>query len=405
MATVAASFQSSLRDTEQAVRTALTEALPAFQGVVPQFGFILASCRHSLAKVLAAARSVLPDTEFIAAWGVNGFTQAAAVPDGLVGMMFASPDLMHVTSVGTRVSDDTLGAAKALVRDFAPSEERGKKQGLFKSATLMFVDGLSPARETLIDEVRKGCRPFQPIVGAAVTDDGSFQYCQVGTSRGGVMRDSAALFHVFSKQGFSIGVAHNHTPTTPPMMVTKASGVVLHTLDGRPALEVYREHAAERGVVLTEENLRPYLIQHPLGLYFFDSLTRLRSSFAALPDGSLICGGNIPEGTKVCIMGSSKDELIAAAGCRDCQGRARGARGGCHGLQLLWPQPDPEGPSGRGNPSRAQGLPVHAYGGLLELRRDRALQGHAGRLPQQHGGRRRRPRVKFLLSSAGAGAP
>lgn len=314
MGTVVASFQSSLRDTEQAVKTALIEVLPAFSKASPQFGFILSSSRHALGKVLSAARSVLPETEFIVSWGVNGFTEACAVQDGIVGMLFASPDLLHTTSVANRVSEDPAGAAKALVRNFAQAEERGRRQGLSKSTTLMFVDGLSAARESLIDEVRKGCRPFQPIVGAAVTDDGSFQYCQIGTSRGGVTRDSAALFHLFSRQGFSIGVAHNHKPMTPAMVVSKASGVVLHTIEGQPALEVYQKHAAERGVVLNNENLRAYLIQYPLGLYFFDDLTRLRTAFAALPDGSLICGGNIPEGTKVCIMGASKNELVAAAG-------------------------------------------------------------------------------------------
>lgn len=296
------------------MRAALTEVLPTFSGASPQFGFILAASRHPLAKVLSVARSVLPETEFIVSWAVNGFTQAAVPQDGIVGMLFASPDMMHVTSVASRISDDIPSAAKALVRDFALGEEKGKKQGLSKSATLMFVDGLSASREGLIDEVRKGCRPFQPIVGAAVTDDGSFQYCQIGTTKSGVMRDSAALFHVFSKQGFSIGVSHNHKPTTSPMVATKVSGVVLNTIDGTPALEVYRRHAAERGIVLTEENLRPYLIQYPLGLYFFDDLTRLRTAFAALPDGSLICGGNIPEGAKVCILGASKSDLIAAAG-------------------------------------------------------------------------------------------
>lgn len=314
MATRIASFQSSSSNTEEAVKSGLASALPSLGGQTPQFGVILASYQHPLNKVLAAAKTLLPETEFVTAWAINGFTERMGGANGIVGMLFSSDEFLHLMNFATRVSKDVQGAAKALVKDFAEWEENSKKQRLAKATTMLFIDGLSSTREQLIDNVRKGTRPYQPIVGGATTDDGKFAFCHVGTSKSGVAQDGAAAIHIFSKKNWSIGVDHGHTPTTEPMTATKSSGVQLHEIDGRPALEVYRAHAAKRDIsIASEEALRTYLIQYPVGLFFYENLTRIRSPFGATPDGSLICGGTIPQGGKICILGATTAELIQAA--------------------------------------------------------------------------------------------
>ena len=51
-----------------------------------------------------------------------------------------------------------------------------------------------------------------------------------------------------SRSPWGVGVDHGLKATTRPMRVTGATRNVVHTLDGRPAFEVYREYAASKGV-------------------------------------------------------------------------------------------------------------------------------------------------------------
>src|SRR2546427_1648390 len=107
------------------------------------------------------------------------------------------------------------------------------------STTVLRVDGLNGAGETLVTEVLKGARSFQQVVGGAAGDDGAFQATYVG-GRGRVAKDSAAALHAFSKKPWGVGVDHGLQPTTARMRVTRATHNVGHQLDGPPALQVYQ---------------------------------------------------------------------------------------------------------------------------------------------------------------------
>jgi len=126
--------------------------------------------------------------------------------------------------------------------------------------------------------------------------------------------DGAAALHVFTARPWGVGVDHGLRPTTDRMRVTRAAKNVVHELDGRPAFDVYREHAAKRGVTLRPESAGSYLIGNELGIYLFDRLHRARAPLSVGPDGSLTCAGEIPEGAGVCILDGEPDSMVAAAG-------------------------------------------------------------------------------------------
>ncbi len=97
------------------------------------------------------------------------------------------------------------------------------------------------------------------------------------------------------------------------MVVTRAEGNVVYELDGRPAFEVYRQHARQRGIELTVDNAGPYLIGNELGLFFFDRVDKARAPLAVGEDGSLTCAADVPAASTVCILDGEPGKMIAAA--------------------------------------------------------------------------------------------
>jgi hypothetical protein len=134
--------------------------------------------------------------------------------------------------------------------------------------------------------------------------------------------------HVFSRQGWGVGVDHGLRPSSARMAVTRARGNVVYELDGKPAFEVYRAYARERGVELTPANAGPFLVNNELGVYFLQQLQRARAPLAVGSRGELTCAAGIEEGSTVTILDGEPDGLVAAArrAAEEAQTNLRGAR-------------------------------------------------------------------------------
>ncbi len=118
---------------------------------------------------------------------------------------------------------------------------------------------------------------------------------------------------MLSEKPWGVGVGHGLRPTTKPMRVTKAEDNVVLQVNGAPAFDIYRTHAAQRGVKLTPANASPYMIANELGIHFFDRVTRARAPLSVGEDGSLNCAAAIPEGAMVSILDGDPESMVAAA--------------------------------------------------------------------------------------------
>jgi hypothetical protein len=113
------------------------------------------------------------------------------------------------------------------------------------------------------------------------------------------------------------------------MTVTKARGAVLVELDRRPAFEVYREHAAARGVELTPQAAGPFLIANELGVLVLGQLHHARAPVGVGPGGELQLVAQLDVGAQVCILEAQPDAMVAAA-----QRAAEQAREGLGGAEV-----------------------------------------------------------------------
>jgi hypothetical protein len=333
MPTQAATGFSTNADTAFAVDESLKMASRSLNGRTPSLGIVFASPRHDIGAALTLAQRVVPAATFVGCTTAGEITEQGLTHGGLAVMLLSSADMMLDLKTAKGVKASPRQAAAELGRDFAETASKASDKGLSASSTVLLVDGLNGAGEELVSELLGATRRFQQVVGGAAGDDGAFQATRVGHAQSATT-DAAVALHVFSARPWGIGVDHGLRPTTDRMRVTRAAKNVVHEIDGRPAFEVYKDHAAKRGMQLAPESAGSFLIGNELGIYFFDRLHRARAPLSVGTDGSLTCAGEIPQGASVCILDGEPDSMVAAAG-RAAQ-EARKSLGGEAAAVLLF---------------------------------------------------------------------
>jgi methyl-accepting chemotaxis protein len=312
MSTVAGSGRSLAPEARRAATEAVRSALGPLGGARPTFGLIFASPKHDLTAALAAAEEAAPGAAFFGCSTAGEITERGLTRGHLAALVVASDETEVQLASVSAVKADPVAAARALCRGFAPAAKAAASRGLTASTTVLLVDGLNGAGESLVAEVLKATRPLQQVVGGAAGDDGAFQGTYVG-GHGKAATDAATALHAFSRKPWGVGVDHGLQPTTDRMRVTRASRNVVQHIDDRPAFDVYKEYAARRGVELNASNAGPFLIGNELGIYVFDEIKKVRAPLSVGADGSLTCAAEIPEGAHVSILDGQPARMIEAA--------------------------------------------------------------------------------------------
>jgi len=311
MGNLVSTAASAASDTRTAVTEAVGWALSRLDGKKPTWGVVFVSPNRDVAAALNAARDAARGAALIACTTAGEITESGLIHDGLAVMLVATDDTAGV-AFASGLKADPKAVANQLVADLPDLRRAAAARGQRSLTTVLLTDGLSGTAETLVVDLYERSVGGAQIVGGAAGDEGKFQATHVGAA-GQAGNDAAAALHVFSSVPWGVGVNHGLRPTTKQMRVTKAQGSVVYEIDNLPAFEVYRRHAAERGVRLNRDNAGPYLIENELGIHFFDKIARARAPLSAGADGSLSCAAEIPKGSMVSILEGEPNSMIEAA--------------------------------------------------------------------------------------------
>lgn len=111
-----------------------------------------------------------------------------------------------------------------------------------------------------------------------------------------------------------LGVQHGWTSFAGPFLVTLAEKNVIHEINWRPALEVYKEVVeAATQETITPENFFDIARSFPLGLFKAGSEYVVRDPFAVSNDQSIVCLTEIPENSVFHILTGNPASLLEAA--------------------------------------------------------------------------------------------
>ncbi len=206
--------------------------------------------------------------------------------------------LIEGVSTSSQDLDDTLANGFT-----ATSSE--KAQTMF-----VFVDGFASRIGTLIDALFNSFGLDLNYLGAGC---GSLSFvpkpCVLCNQ--GLFQDAAvlALFDLPS----GIGVGHGWQAISEGLKVTSSTGNVIHTLDWRPAFEVYRETVeAHSSFTFANEDFFAIAKRYPFGIAKLGAEMVVRDPFKTMGE-DLVCVGEVPQGAFVHILHGDQQSLLAAA--------------------------------------------------------------------------------------------
>jgi len=260
---------------------------------------VYATVNHDQSALLRGVREGLGAGVLVVGCSGQGVMANGAVLEGgfVVGAMGLGGDALAVASA--RVDDIQIdGAGKGRKLASRLVEQLGGEPRL----TVLVYDPLGGVD---VNQLLAGARQAitTPIVGGAASQTagpvpvvGTYQYFgEQAFDKGAVALGIAGDFSV------DIGLCHGTTPTGISMTLTRADGNRLLELDGRPALDVWREGVGFEGEVFNQEHSGAlamgiehrvirndcpevhYLIRNAFG---FDPKTKSVVLQAAIPEGS-----------------------------------------------------------------------------------------------------------------------
>ncbi|WP_243544618.1 FIST signal transduction protein [Pseudodesulfovibrio tunisiensis] len=195
--------------------------------------------------------------------------------------------------------------------DYESLLERTVPENAGLRTMLVLVDGTSSRISAFIDGLYSIFGLEVNYVGGGA---GQFDFSPAPClmTNQGLVRDVAVLAELEAVSG--VGVSHGWKSVAGPFKVTESTGPLLHSLDWRPAFDVYREAVFSLNEPEIETvDFANYSRAYPLGVSRLDAEMVVRDPTRRLEDGSLVLVGEIPRGSYVDVLSGNPDSLIRAA--------------------------------------------------------------------------------------------
>jgi hypothetical protein len=211
------------------------------------------------------------------------------------------------TAAATGASNDLRGAGARAARCL-PSPA-----GHPHRAVLMLTDGLAGDQQEIVRGAYGVLGAGVPVVGGCAGDDLKMtRTFQLHGNR--VLTNSVVAAGIASNAPFGIGVRHGLRPVGKAMLVTSSGANQVHSLDDRPALDVYLEHlGVTEPSSMNQERLTQLALTHPFGLGRQNGEEQVRFvSGADFTARSISCMAEVPQGALVWIMEGDAESVLRA---------------------------------------------------------------------------------------------
>ncbi len=243
--------------------------------------------------------------------------------------------------IGTAVRDESLSVTAvhfertelAFSHGSLKEGDNGEKIGASLASTLkpeglkhvmVFSDGLKINGTSLVKGVIDGLPTAVPVTGGLVGDGADFKETVVGLNA--VPASGEVVLVGFYGDNISIGHGSlgGWDSFGPVRLITKSEKNVLYELDGKPALDLYKQYLGDQAADLPSSGLL-----FPLNLHIGDGVVSaevVRTLLAVDEEAqSMTFAGDLPEGSKVNLMKANFDKLVdGAAGAAAMSGEKLG---------------------------------------------------------------------------------
>lgn len=308
MSTQAATGVGTCADAFLAGQQAAKAAVDGLAGEKPAIVFVFSTPLYDLTQMLAGIRSMIGDAKLVGAttsgemvggdymgFGAGVSVMALSKGDYQFGLASAANIKGNLDNVGHVISRQAR-------------EEAGASP---HSVVVMFADCLAGDLQDLFRGAYRTTGPKTPIVGGAASDEMKFSETYVFHDNKVIPSGAVALW-IGGKEPFNVMVKHGWEPIGAPLLVTRAEGVRIFELDGRPAATVYEEQLGLKPGELEADSFWQTSVHHPLGLMQADGSYIIRAARSKDEDGTLTIQGCCPQaGSAVQVMSSDNDKLLS----------------------------------------------------------------------------------------------
>lgn len=197
---------------------------------------------------------------------------------------------------------DSFDAGKALAAKFQQNELKH---------IFLISDGSKVNGSELVKSMNHYFKDSVVITGGLAGDDTKFEYTLTGLNT----TPTSGNVIAFGLYGEHITITHGTMGGWDSFglakTVTKSTGNELYQIDGKNALDIYKEHLGKYSDGLPETALL-----YPLAVKLADSDDVVVRTILSInyEHNSMIFAGDVPEGSKVKLMMANFDRLIDAAG-------------------------------------------------------------------------------------------
>jgi len=276
-------------------------------GGAPDFLLVLSSIALKHPEVISGIHSAYPDVPLIGASTAGEITAEGAKTESVVVMAMKS-DQMHFTAgKGGVVKDDPRKAGRMLAEDI---KSRAKEE---VTAMIVFTDVLGGNGT----EVHRGILDVYgsdfTVIGSAAADDLNFKQT-FEYYNGEVLSGYTVGVGLSGKYTKAFGAKHGWEKVGASRKVTKAKGTTVIEIDGKPAFELYKEYLGEKADDLKQGILTQIGLTYPMGMSV-EGIEgfMIRTPLILNPDGSIVCGAEVIEGSTVNIMLGTLQNAVGAA--------------------------------------------------------------------------------------------
>ncbi len=268
---------------------------------------VFAAPSYDHAALLDELAKHCPDTLVVGSSSAGEFMNHNRGEGLACALGLAGEDVRFSIAVARDIKDDAAAAARQMVSSF-----KGLSDYAFPyRSALVMADALAGYADVLVDELTLATGGQYQFFGGGAGDNAQFQRTSVFYGRE-VINGAAVALEMLTEKPIGVGVRHGWAPASAPFRVTETDGMRLVSLNGLPAVEAFEAHARTTGQTLDRAAPLAFFLHNILGIEAEDQ-QRLRVPLAVLPDGSVLCAAEVPQGSVVYIMRVSAASAVEAA--------------------------------------------------------------------------------------------
>lgn len=267
----------------------------------PNVVILFASSVYHYSELIQAVKESCQPEIMIGSSSAGEFTSEDFGTDSACAVAIYSTDMKFAAGIAEGISANRETVAEKLCQSL-----QGTSDYSYQYQTgMLFADALSGYSDELIDLLTEKTMGRYQFFGGGAGDNANFKRTHVFMNDREAT-DAAVMLEILSNKPIGIGISHGWKPVSEKMRVTEADGMRLISLNARPVIEVFQEHA--------QKTNQPFDITHPVTFFLHNILGiemadgyKLRAPLKIEPDGSVILASDIPAGAYVNFMGTDDE--------------------------------------------------------------------------------------------------